>query len=42
MEIVKKQRLSVETRQKLEKPLISDEQYIAAANERFDELLAKV
>jgi multimeric flavodoxin WrbA len=42
MEIVGKQRLSDETRQKLEKPLISDEQYIAAANERFDALLAKV
>ena len=42
MEIVEKQRLSGETRQKLEKPLISDEQYIAAANERFDALLAEV
>ena len=42
MEIVEKQRLSEETRQKLEKPLISDEQYIAAANERFDALLAEV
>ncbi len=42
MEIAKKQRLSEETRQKLEKPLISDERYISAANERFDALLAKV
>jgi multimeric flavodoxin WrbA len=42
MEIVEKQRLSEETRLKLEKPLISDEQYITAANEYFDVLLAKV
>jgi hypothetical protein len=42
MEIVEKQRLSEETRSKLERPLISDEQYIAVANERFDSLLAKV
>ena len=42
MEIVEKQRLSEETRSKLERPLISDEQYITAANERFDALLANV
>ncbi|MBC8471530.1 MAG: flavodoxin family protein [Planctomycetes bacterium] len=42
MEIVEKQRLSEETRLRLEKPFISDEQYIAAANERFDALLANV
>lgn len=42
MEIAEKQRLSEETRQRLEKPLISDERYIAAANERFDVLLTKV
>ena len=42
MEIVEKRRLSEETRLKLEKPLISDEQYIAAVNEHFDVLLAKV
>ena len=42
MEIVEKQQLSEETRLKLERPLISDEQYIAAANEQFDVLLAKV
>ncbi len=42
MEIVERQGLSEETRSKLERPLISDEQYIAVANERFDALLAKV
>jgi multimeric flavodoxin WrbA len=42
MEIVEKQRLSEETRLKLERPLLSDEQYIAASNERFDAFLAKV
>ena len=42
MEIVEKQRLSEESRLRLEKPLISDEQYIAAANEHFDVLLDKV
>jgi multimeric flavodoxin WrbA len=42
MEIVEKQRLSEETRLKLERPLLSDEQYIATANERFDVYLAKV
>ncbi len=42
MEIVENQRLSEETRMKLEKPLIPDEQYITAANEHFDVLLAKV
>lgn len=42
MEIVEKQRLSKETRSKLEKPLISDDRYIAAANEHFDELLSTV
>jgi multimeric flavodoxin WrbA len=42
MEIIEKQRLSEETRLKLERPLVSDEQYISAANGRFDALLAKV
>jgi multimeric flavodoxin WrbA len=42
IEIIKKQRLSQETRQKLEKPLISDEKYITAANAHFDALLAKI
>ena len=42
MEIAEKQQLSEETRAKLEKPLVSDERYITAANEHFDELLAKV
>lgn len=42
MEIVEKQRLSEETRLKLERPLLSDEQYISAANERLDALLAKI
>ncbi len=42
MEIVENQRLSEETRLNLEKPLIPDEQYITAANEHFDVLLAKV
>jgi multimeric flavodoxin WrbA len=42
MEIVEKQRLSAETRLKLERPFVPDEQYIAASNERFDVLLAKI
>jgi multimeric flavodoxin WrbA len=42
MEIVEKQRLSEETRLKLERPFVPDEQYIAASNERFDVLLAKI
>jgi FMN-dependent NADH-azoreductase len=42
MEIAEKRRLSGETRQKLERPLIPDEQYITAANEHFDVLLEKV
>ncbi len=40
-EIVENQRLSKETRLKLEKPLISDDRYIAGANEYFDDLLLK-
>ena len=39
-EIVEKQRLSAETRTKLEKPLMSEERYIAGANEYFDKLLS--
>jgi hypothetical protein len=42
VEIVEKQRLSKETRSKLEKPLVSDDRYIAAANEHFDEILSTV
>jgi multimeric flavodoxin WrbA len=41
IEIVEKLRLSGETRLKLEKPLISDEQYIVSVNEHFDMLLAE-
>lgn len=39
-EIVENQRLSKETRSKLEKPLIPEERYIAEANEYFDKLLS--
>lgn len=39
-EIVEKQQLSAETRAKLEKPLMSEERYIAGANEYFDKLLS--
>jgi multimeric flavodoxin WrbA len=39
-EIVENQRLSAETKTKLEKPLISEERYIAAANEHFDKMLS--
>ena len=40
-EIVENQRLSKETRLKLEKPFMSDDRYIAGANEYFDDLLLK-
>ena len=40
-EIVENQRLSKETRLKLEKPLIPEERYIAEANEYFDKLLSR-
>lgn len=40
-EIVENQRLSKETRLKLEKPFMSDDRYIEGANEYFDDLLLK-
>jgi len=40
-EIVENQQLSEGTRSKLEEPLISEERYIAGANEYFDDLLLK-
>lgn len=42
MEIAEKRRLSDEMRQKLEKPLIPDEQYITASNENVNVLLTRV
>ena len=40
-EIVENLRLSEKTISQLEKPIISDEQYIKGANKRWDELLLK-
>ena len=40
-EIVENQRLSKETRSKLEEPLIPEERYIAGANEYFDKILSR-
>jgi len=40
-EVVKNLRLSKETISQLEKPIISDEQYIKGGNKRWDELLSK-